>query len=410
MSTRFEQTRLDNGLEIVTESWPSAYTSAIGFFVRAGARDETPKQMGVSHFLEHMMFKGTASRSAEEVNRAFDEAGANYNAYTSHEQTVYYAHVLPERLDEVTDLFADMLRPALREEDFDMEKNVILEEIGMYDDRPDWRLQHELLERYFGHHPLGFRVLGTHDTVSKLTAEGMRKYFDHRYASNQIVVAAAGHVDHAHLVKRVGALTDHWEASDLNGRHPAEPAAAAGPVTVQDDKAARHYSAFVCPAPGMQDERRYVAKIFADLVGDGEGSRLFWALIDPGLADEADLSYDPHTDGGVYMAYVACPPGDAERVETILMETLKSVATDLDEDELTRAKNKLATSATLQGERPSGRMHAIGSQWLNLGTYSTPREELERLMAVTRQDVLNLIEAFPIEPRTWVRMSPAGKG
>ncbi|WP_428388312.1 M16 family metallopeptidase [Mucisphaera sp.] len=410
MSIRFEQTRLDHGLQVVTERWPSAYTSAIGFFVRAGARDETAEQMGVSHFLEHMMFKGTATRTAEDVNRGFDELGANYNAYTSHEQTVYYAHVLPEHLDEVTALFADMLRPALREDDFEMEKKVILEEIGMYDDRPDWRLHHALLERYYGNHPMGYRVLGTGETVSGLTAEAMRGYFETRYASDQVVVAAAGKVDHQHVVERVAALTAHWEARGANGRVAARPDAAVGePETLADEKAARHYTAFVCPAPSLQDERRYAAKILADIVGDGEGSRLFWALVDPGLAEDADLSYDPHTDGGVFMAYASCPPGDSDRVESILLDTLRRAAEGLDEDELTRAKNKLATSATLQAERPSGRMHAIGSRWLTMGSYSAARDELERLMAVTKADVLSLLEAFSIEPRAWVRLTPGQK-
>ncbi|QDU72534.1 M16 family metallopeptidase [Mucisphaera calidilacus] len=410
MSTRFEQTRLDNGLQVVTESWDAAYTSAIGFFVRAGARDETPEQMGVSHFLEHMMFKGTDKRSADDVNRAFDEAGANYNAYTSHEQTVYYAHVLPERLDEVTELFADMLRPSLRNEDFDVEKNVILEEIGMYDDRPDWRLHHELLEIYYSGHPLGFRVLGTAQTVSDLTADQMRDYFNQRYASDQIVVAAAGRIDHHRLSQNIQQLTEHWTPGHANGRQPASPACPGStPRTLTDDQTTKHYSAFVCPAPGLEDERRYTAKILADILGDTEGSRLFWSLVDPGLADEADFSYDPNTDGGVYSAFIGCSVDDAERVESVLLETIRSAAEQLDDDELTRAKNKLATQATLQAERPSGRMHAIGSRWLTLASYSTARDELDRLMAVTRRDVLDLIDAFPLEPAAWVRMTPAAQ-
>ena len=141
MSIQFQQTTLPNGLTILAESSDDARTSAVGFFVKAGTRDEQLPVMGVSHFLEHMMFKGTARRTADDVNREFDEIGADYNAYTSHEKTVYYAHVLPEFLANAVDLLGDMLRPALREDDFSMEKNVILEEISMYEDRPQWRLQ-----------------------------------------------------------------------------------------------------------------------------------------------------------------------------------------------------------------------------------------------------------------------------
>ena len=167
MAVNFQKHTLPNGLTVLAEVAPEAHTAAVGFFVKAGARDETGELMGVSHFLEHMMFKGTARRTADDVNREFDEIGADYNAFTSHEQTVYYAHVLPEFLPRAVDLLGDMLRPALRTDDFDMEKNVILEEIGMYDDRPEWVLQDRLLEEYFRGHPLGYRVLRTRASTSE---------------------------------------------------------------------------------------------------------------------------------------------------------------------------------------------------------------------------------------------------
>ena len=166
MSIEFKQTKLENGLTIIAEINPDAHTAAVGYLVNTGARDETPTLMGVSHFLEHMMFKGTERRTADDVNREFDEMGANYNAFTSHEMTFYFAHVLPEYTSRAIDLLGDIMRPSLRDDDFNMEKNVIIEEIGMYDDRPHWRLQDQLLEDHFGSHTLGFRVLGTPETVT----------------------------------------------------------------------------------------------------------------------------------------------------------------------------------------------------------------------------------------------------
>ena len=409
MPTTFEHATLPNGLTLIAETQPEAHTAAVGFFVKTGARDETPALMGVSHFLEHMMFKGTARRTADDVNREFDELGADYNAFTSHEQTVYYAHVLPEFLGRATDLLGDMLRPSLRVEDFDMEKNVILEEIGMYDDRPEWRLQDALLEDFFGGHPLGHRVLGTTDTVSALTAPQMRAYFEQRYSPDNIVVAAAGRVDFSAFSDQVAELCGGWSPTGAT-RDTAVPAAGAKARAVADDKNSRHYLGLLCPAPAAQDPRRYAARVLADVLGDGEGSRMYWELVDPGLAEEADFSFMPQDGSGAFLAYASCDPGRAAAVEDKLVGVLDRVvaAKDLRPEELEQAVNKLATSATLQGERPSGRMHALGTQWTYQGKYSPLNEELDRLMAVTVDDVASLLSDFSLTPRTVLRMGPGG--
>lgn len=412
MPIQFKHHTLANQLTVIAEVNPDAHTSAVGFFVKAGARDETPEVMGVSHFLEHMMFKGTARRTAEDVNREFDELGANYNAFTSHEQTVYYAHVLPEFLPRAVDLLGDMLRPALRTEDFDMEKNVILEEIGMYDDRPEWVLQDKLLEDYFrdgtgGDHPLGFRVLGTTDTIKALSAEQMRTYFEHRYSPDNIVVAAAGKVDFEALVADIEKLCADWPATGAT-RDYAEPCPVAKADHVADEKLSRHYLGMLCPAPSAQDDRRYAAKVLADVLGDSEGSRLYWAIIDPGLADEADFSFMPQDGSGAYLAYASCDPARAEKVEATLMKVLDEVvsAKDIADDEVMRAKNKLATQAMLQGERPAGRMQALGVQWTYQGAYTPLDEELAKLMAVTAEDVNALLSDFAFAPKTVLRLGP----
>src|SRR5918911_4103865 len=164
----FHQTKLDNGLQVIGESSPSARSAALGFFVRTGARDETPEVSGVTHFLEHMVFKGTPRRSALDVNRDFDRIGAHYNAFTSEENTVFYAALLPEYLPQAVDILADILRPSLRGEDFDMEKKVIIEEIGMYDDQPMWVAYDNAKKVFFADHPLGNSILGTKESVGAL--------------------------------------------------------------------------------------------------------------------------------------------------------------------------------------------------------------------------------------------------
>jgi len=412
MPISFQHHVLPNGLNIVAEVNPDAHTAAVAFFVKAGARDEAPAVMGVSHFLEHMMFKGTDRRTADDVNREFDELGADYNAFTSHEQTAYYAHVLPEFLPRAVDLLGDMLRPSLRQADFDMEKNVILEEIQMYDDRPEWRLQDRLLEEHYGGHGLGHRVLGTGGetgTVTRLNPQQMRDYFEHRYSPDNTVVSAAGRIDFDALVADIDKLCGHWQPTGA-ARDNTPPPITEKSITLEDARVSRRYFAMLTPGPAADDDLRYAGTVFADVVGADEGSRLYWALIDPGHADEASLSAMPQDHAGALLAYATCPPADADRVESVLIETIDAAAADpgsITDDELDRAKNKLATEATLRGERPAGRMQLLGMQWLYLGRYIPLEEELARLTAVDRDELAALVDAYPMQPRTTLRLTPA---
>ena len=193
----FHTHTLPNGLQLIGETSPSARSVALGFFVRTGSRDETPEVSGVSHFLEHMMFKGTPRRTALDVNLDFDRIGANYNAYTSEENTVYYAAILPEYLPKAVDILADILRPSLRDEDFTTEKQVILEEIKMYEDNPGSMAWDHAKQIYFGTHPLGNSILGTTASIAALTRDQMHAYFERRYAPGNVVVAASGNFDWA---------------------------------------------------------------------------------------------------------------------------------------------------------------------------------------------------------------------
>src|SRR4051794_38277946 len=173
----FHSHTLPNGMQVIGETSPSARSAALGFFVRTGARDETEDVSGVTHFLEHMVFKGTPHRTALDVNRDFDRIGAHYNAFTSEENTVFYASILPEYLPQAVDILADILRPSLRTEDFEMEKKVIIEEIGMYDDQPTWSAYDHAKKCYFDVHPLGNSILGTAESITALTRDQMHSYF-----------------------------------------------------------------------------------------------------------------------------------------------------------------------------------------------------------------------------------------
>ena len=225
----FVHETLDNGLHVVAETGGAARSVSLGFFVRTGARDERDEDAGVSHFLEHMVFKGTADLSADDINAGFDRMGAAANAFTSEEDTVYYASVLPGRQEEALGLLARMMRPALRAEDFATEKLVIQEEIRMYDDQPPFGADERCRGAFFGRHPLARSVLGTVETVGGLAVETMRDYHRRRYAPGSMVLAAAGAVDVPALVGTdAGALGTDCP-SDTAARPVPRPEAPAAP-------------------------------------------------------------------------------------------------------------------------------------------------------------------------------------
>ncbi len=201
MTIEFRHTQLANGVQIIAECIPGAMTTAVGIFVRAGARDETPAESGISHFIEHLVFKGSATRSAWDVNRELDELGGQGNAYTGEEQTCYHTTVLPRYQERAIRLLCDFLRPAFRPDDFEPERKVVLEEIAKYDDQPPFGAAELASELYFGKHPLAGRVLGTVASLQGFQIDMIKDYFARRYGSQNIVFAAAGAVDFDALVK-----------------------------------------------------------------------------------------------------------------------------------------------------------------------------------------------------------------
>src|SRR6516225_10744177 len=211
----FHSHLLANGLQIIGETSPSARSTALGFFVRTGARDETPEICGVTHYLEHMVFKGTPHRTALDVNRDFDKIGADYNAFTSEENTVFHAAVLPEYLPQAIDILADILRPSLREEDFDMEKKVIIEEIGMYEDQPMWSAYDHAKRLYFAEHKLGNSILGTPASITALTRDQMHVYFQRRYVAPNIIVVAAGNIERPRFVDLIEKHCGRWQKGEI---------------------------------------------------------------------------------------------------------------------------------------------------------------------------------------------------
>ena len=401
-AVQFRQAVLPNGLTIQAEVVPDALTAAAGFFFRTGARDEKPEVMGVSHFLEHMMFKGTETRTAEDVNRGFDDLGANSNAFTSAEQTAYYAHVPFDALDPALDILGDILRPSLRPEDFDEEKGVILEEIAMYDDQPFWVLYEQALERYYGDHPLAHRVLGTKKTVSDLTPEQMRHYFDRRYSADNAVLVASGRLDFDALVARAEALCGSWPKGDP-GRDHGVISFTPGELEVTLADTQQRYIMLMSPSVGIADPMKYAGAQALRVLGDHEGSTFFWELVETGLAEEAAMHLDTRDGCGEAIATIICSPENAERVEEIARREMNRVMETIDEDALLRSRAKIATAAMLASERPMGRMTRLGSRWTYGLDYTPLDDEIAKIDSVSSNDVRGYLDAHPMKDVLVVR-------
>ncbi len=397
---------LPNGLEIVAECNPQAYSTAVGFFVRAGSRDESDEVAGVSHFLEHMMFKGTPTRTADDVNREFDEMGASYNAFTSEEHTVYYAAVLPEYQDRAAQLLADILRPSLRVDDFEMEKQVILEEISMYEDQPPFGADEKCRALYFGSHPLARSVLGSAESIKSLSVDAMRDYFCKRYSPQNLVLAAAGCVDFEQLVATADRMCGIWPR---NGGDRTQVAAspAKGFHVVCKDTAAQQYVVEFSPGPTCFDEDRFAAKLLATVVGDDTGSRIYWDLVDSGIAEQASLGHYEYDDAGVFMTYLSCVPELAaenlQRIHTLLTNLGRDGVTA---EELAQAKNKVSSRIVLGSERPQGRLFAVGSDWVQRGEYRPVRADLDAVAAVTLEQVAAVVAKYPLTESTIMTIGP----
>ncbi|MFN4243326.1 MAG: M16 family metallopeptidase [Tepidisphaerales bacterium] len=405
MPLTFHHHRLANGLDIVAEVNPDAYTFAAGFFVRTGSRDEPPELAGVSHFLEHMMFKGSERYTWEDVNRIFDEMGARYNAFTSQEMTAYYANVLPEFTDRALEHLSHLLRPALRESDFETEKQVILEEIAMYLDEPTHRLYERLMELHFAGHPLATSVLGTSETIRRMKRDEMAAYFASRYGPGNMVLSVTGRLDFAEVVRKVEALCGAWPHVEAPRAYP-EPQPAGVRERMTDGKLNRRYTMGMVPGPSAQDDRRFAARVLQDVIGDAEGSRLYWALVDNAIAEDADFGFYPHDRcGSFYLALTTSPERTDQALEIALRE-LERVKDDVNDDEVERAKNKIASQMVLSGEVPIGRMRAIGGQWMYTESYRSLDDDMAQLQAVTADDLKALMRAFPFAPLTLVTLGP----
>ncbi|MCS7303719.1 MAG: insulinase family protein [Thermoguttaceae bacterium] len=403
----FLHTRLENGLEIIAECNPHAHGEAVGLFVRTGARDETDDLAGVSHFLEHMTFKGTTTRTAEELNRAFDDIGAYCNAFTTEENTVYFAAMLPEYQDRTLELLADMLQPALRPEDFETEKLVILEEIRMYEDQPPFGADEKCRALFFGRHPLGRNILGTVESILGMSVEKMRQYWYQRYVPGNITLAAAGRVDFDRLVASARRYCGHWEPRPVcRELVPVQPHQHF--QILQKPSASQQYVIQLAAAPGAADPRRYAAGLLATILGDETGSRLFWALVDTGLAETATLTYSEYREIGLFTTCLISPPELMLKNFQMVREIYARAASSepIRPDELQLAKTKICSHLVLSSELCQNRLFALAAEWVQRARYLSLQEELDAIRQVSLDQVQSLLTDFPLNQAATITIGP----
>lgn len=395
---------LPNGLKLIGEMNASRQSAALGFFVKTGSRDESAKESGVSHFLEHMMFKGTAQRSALDITYELGNLGAQANAFTSEENTVFYAAILPEYFSKMQELLSDMLRPALDGREFDTEKKVILEEIALYQDRPQFYLFEHALKDYFGEHPAGNSVLGSSESISALTRDEMQDYFDRRYCANNMALVASGVFDWDQFVAGAQALCGSWPAASAPRLTKPYPARSAYREFRKQNIVQTHV-VFVSEGAGAQDEERYAFSVLSLIIGDSSGSKFYWELLDKGLAESAGCDNDERDGTGIFMGYAST---EKERLEEVseIMRRILGAAGDFSEDDLERAKTKLAAKIVFGGELPMGRLMALGVEWNYRHKVEGLAEVISKIRSLSRADILEALSRFSLAEWSEYRLLP----
>jgi predicted Zn-dependent peptidase len=391
---RVERTELPGGLRVLTETMPGVLSATLGIWVGVGSRDETPAVAGASHFLEHLLFKGTTSRSALEIATAMDAVGGEMNAFTAKEHTCYYANVLASDLPLAVTLLSDLVTEACNTaEDLESERTVVLEEIAMRDDEPSDAVHDLFSETLFGDTPLGRSVLGTVESIEGLTRDDVDGWYRARYAVPSIVVTAAGRVQHQQVLDLVSAAFGDRLAGDAR---PAplrtgdgvvdKPARPAGLIARRTEQT---HLLIGTPAMGRLDERRYVAAVVDAAVGGGMSSRLFQEIREKrGLVYSVGSALSHYAGAGAFSVYAGCSKKRVPEVLRLIRAELDRVAAEgITAEEVARSRGQLKGSLVLGLEDTGSRMSRLGKSELSYGEYLPVREVLARLDAVDEAQV-----------------------
>jgi predicted Zn-dependent peptidase len=405
------RTVLPNGLTVLSEYMPGVRSVALGAWIRAASLHESPEKMGVSHMLEHMVFKGTPTRSAKELALALEVLGGSLDAYTAREHTAYQAKILDEHLRQAADVLADLIfRPVLRASDLALERKVVLEEINTVDDTPDDLVFELHNSQLWGAHPYGFSILGTRETVGALGQADLRALHSRAYHPEQIVVAAAGNVEHDTLLDTLDATG--WSDVPRGGlptlKSPAPIVQAPAAVHYERETTQTHIVIGSGAFP-HNDSRRYAMSMIGMLFGGGMSSRLFQRIREElGLAYSVYSFQSFHEDAGVHGVYVGTTPETARAaVDAINEEMERLSANGLSEDDITAGKSQLKGQITLSLESPTSRMYRAAGVELYSEPYRTLDEVLALVDSIDAQTVASLCKTYFAPSRqTLVSLGP----
>ena len=406
------RTRLDSGLRIVTETLPALRSVSVGFWVGVGSRDEHNGEFGASHFLEHLLFKGTADRSAAEIAHAVESVGGDMNAFTAQEMTSFYVRVPDEQLDLALDILADVIwAPALRPDDVDAERNVILEEIRMRDDAPDDIVHNLFSGAMFPDHPLGREVLGSERSITGMASGSIARFHDRNYAPSAIVVAAAGNLEHDHVVDRISSHPAALRSiPEVDLGRSVEGLARARPRAVMTKAAEQVHVVVGTRGISRDDPDRYPLTVLNQALGGGMSSRLFQEVRERrGLAYSVYSYRVAYMETGAFGVYVGTAPSRLSETIDVIDHELERVISDggITDDELAAAKGHLKGSMALSLETSNSRMHRLGSSELMLGEVLSLDEVVARVDAVEPDDVARVVSRlFSSGPRTLAVVGP----
>jgi len=347
-----------------------------------------------------MVFKGTQTLDWQEITLEFNKIGAELNAFTSHEATVYHARVLGEYLDRAVELLSDMMYPRLAESDFEMEKEVIINEIARSEDQPYNYAYRRMMQTYFGNHPLGRDVLGSRESIRNLRIEQMRNYWQQRYSANNLILAVAGNFVWDHIVELAEKHCSNWRTGNVSRDViPYEPEQPLNQV-MTNPQLKQQIMIIAMTTVDVKHPDYYAAALGGSILGDSDGSRLYWNIYQRGLAESASAGIWAMEGTGVLLMDANSTPEDAPRVIQLLRAELDSLLEDgVHQDELRRAKDKWISSIVLSSESTFSRMRSLATDWVTEGRLISVEEEIARIEAVTTDDIMRALHHFPLREK-----------
>ncbi|MGH9475082.1 MAG: M16 family metallopeptidase [Terriglobales bacterium] len=391
---QIERTTLDNGLTIISERMNHVRSVTMGIWVLNGSRRETAELNGITHFIEHMVFKGTSHRSAEDIARSVDSIGGNLDAFTSKENVCFSAKVLDEHVPLAFEVLADLvLNPLFREEDIQREQGVILQEIKMDEDNPDYLVHEIFTQNFWKDHPLGRPILGTKESIKRLQQAALFEYYHACFSPSNLLIAAAGNVEHARLVE----LARRWfegMKTQPNGHKDVAPATHARIVMRNKKQLEQVQICLGLPAQSLMSEDRYAWSVLNTVVGGGMSSRLFQNIRErQGLAYAVFSDLSPYSDTGLFGVYAGTSNQTVRQVVNSILKELRELRQNpVPAEELRRAKDNLKGSLMLGLESTGARMSNLARQQIYFGRFIGMNELLERIEQVSAEDMQRITQ------------------